>query len=100
MLSKQEAKAVALVQARIEVSEIPTDDEIVIVDEVTVERSWGWNFFYTSTRWQETQDINFAIAGNAPLLVEKSTGKCHVAGTAFPIQRYIENFERTGSPHG
>ncbi|WP_407297881.1 hypothetical protein [Stutzerimonas zhaodongensis] len=55
--------------------------------------------FHTSKLWLETHDIRYAIAGNAPIIVERETGKLIPTGTAMNIERYIENYERTGSPH-
>jgi hypothetical protein len=100
MLTKQEARAIALSQASGAASELPSGDEIIILDNSTIERQWGWMFFYTSKRWQETKDIRHALAGNAPIIVEKSTGKLHIAGTAHPALYYIQRFELTGNPHG
>jgi hypothetical protein len=69
------------------------DDEWVILDEYTVERPWGWVFFYDSRRYQETRDLRFAVAGNAPYFVRRADGAIFVAGTAFPVEHYIERFE-------
>lgn len=73
---------------------------MIIVDEETIERSWGWVFFYTSRKWKETGDIRYAVAGNSPVIVEKATGRLILAGTAHRIEYYIENIERTGHPNG
>jgi hypothetical protein len=73
-------------------------EAFVILDECTIERSWGWVFFYTSKGWC-AGDANYAIAGNAPLIVGRFTGAMHSTGTARPIEHYIENYELTGNPH-
>jgi hypothetical protein len=73
------------------------DDEWVILERHTIERHWGWVFFYDSRRHQETGDIRFAVAGNAPYFVRRTDGALFVAGTAFPVERYIEDFEAGGS---
>ena len=69
------------------------DDEWVILDEHTIERGWGWVFFYDSRRHRETGDFRFAVAGNAPFIVRRSDGAVFVTGTAFPIEHYIAEFE-------
>lgn len=74
-------------------------DEIIIVEENTIERPWGWIIFHTSKLWLETNAIKYAIAGNAPTLVERETGKLMPTGTAFSVDKYIENYERTGNPY-
>lgn len=78
---------------------LPEGDEIITVETETIERPWGWAVFHTSKLWSETNDIKYALAGNAPTLVERETGKLIPTGTAFGIDRYIENYETTGNPH-
>jgi len=74
-------------------------DELVVADEFTIERPWGWLFCRSSRRFLETRDLRDAIAGNAPVLVEKESGRIRPTGTR-PAQFYIDNFERTGDPLG
>ena len=76
------------------------DDEIIILDEYTIEKPWGWVFFHTSKKWHETNDIKYAIAGNSPIIVEKETGKLLSTGTAYSVKHYISNYERCGDPNG
>lgn len=76
------------------------DDEYIIVDSGTIEKEWGWVFFYTSKKWYETDDERYAIGGNAPLIVLRENGKVITTGTAETIEHYIERFEATGDPHG
>ena len=45
---------------------------IEILRDQTLERPYGWVFFYQSRRYLETGLISDALAGNGPLLVEKS----------------------------
>jgi hypothetical protein len=74
-----------------------TGDEWIILDDHTIERSFGWIFFYTSRLWHETGRLEYAVAGNAPLLVDRVTGELHETGTAHPIETYIRAYEQTGS---
>jgi hypothetical protein len=74
-------------------------NELVVVPEATLERSFGWVFFCDSKRFMETGNILFALAGNAPLVVDRYTGDVPVTGTAEPLQNYIAAYERTGNPH-
>jgi hypothetical protein len=77
---------------------LPIEDELIIFDQATIERSWGWVFFFGSKLWNETQDIHYAIAGNAPLLVERDTGKIIRLGTHANAEHFIERYELTGDP--
>jgi hypothetical protein len=70
----------------------PTD--LVVIDESTMERDWGWVFFYTSERYLKTGDIRDAVAGNAPYIVNRHTGEVRGTGTAQPIEHYIDEYER------
>lgn len=73
-------------------------EAFVILDKCTIERPWGWVFFYSSQGWCDG-DANYAVAGNAPFIVDRFTGAMHSTGTARPIEQYIENYELTGNPH-
>jgi hypothetical protein len=99
MLTLGEARALVERHLVSVTSELPSGDALVVVDESTIERPWGWVFFYTSKLWRETQEFRYAIAGNAPLLIERSTGKVHELGTALSVENYIAAYERAGDPH-
>lgn len=73
-------------------------DSLVILHGHTLEKPWGWVFFYTSKQFHETGDSRFALAGNAPYIVERETGRLIQTGTALPLDEYIANYERTGDP--
>ena len=79
---------------------LPLEDEWVVIDEATIEKPWGWVFFHTSKLWRDTGEIQYAVAGNSPLIVERRGGRILATGTALAIERYIENYERSGDPHG
>lgn len=66
-------------------------EELVIVDEYTIERPWGWVFFYTTRGWRHG-DINYALGGNAPYMVNRN-GSIRFAGTALPIEEHIRTYE-------
>jgi hypothetical protein len=78
--------------------DLPDGDALVILEEETLERSWGWVFFYTSRLWRQTGELKYALAGNAPLIYERHSGRILPTGTAFPVAQYMANYERTGSP--
>jgi hypothetical protein len=68
--------------------------ELCILDDRTCELDFGWVFFYTSRLWHETQDFRHAIAGNAPLIVDRRDGTLHPTATANPIEHYIDQYRR------
>jgi hypothetical protein len=92
MLSRDQARAM-VTRAITELA--PADDEYVILEEPTIERSWGWVFFYNSRQYVETQDVQFHLMGNAPYIVNRNTGEMLVTGTAEDIDVYIAEYEAT-----
>ena len=46
------------------------DNPVVIIDEQTVEKSFGYIFCYDSKRYVETGQREYAYYGNIPLVVE------------------------------
>ena len=95
MISKSEAKKAAhsYLNSR---SDLKRDFTLVIVDEYTIEKEYGYIFFYDSSKHIETGDVEYALAGNAPILIDKLTGCLYVTGTAYPIEHYLENYEKYG----
>jgi hypothetical protein len=69
------------------------DMMLEIIDEATIEKEWGWVFFYDSAAHLRSGDLRDAIAGNAPIFVNRSTGELVITGTAWPIDKYIEDYE-------
>jgi hypothetical protein len=72
--------------------------KLVILDEQTMERSWGWVFFYTSRGWRDG-DLSYAIGGNAPFIVNRHTDAVVGTGTARTVEFYVQNYELTGDPY-
>jgi len=96
MLTREKARALVVAElerpAKYSYPSDPTD--LVIVDEATIEKVWGWVFFYDSERYLKTREIGFALVGNAPYIVNRDTGAVRVTGTAQPIEYYIAEYER------
>jgi hypothetical protein len=63
---------------------------VVRVDE----HDFGWLYFYDSAAHAESGRMNDAVAGNAPLIVDKTDGKLYVTGTAHPVDYYLDEFRR------
>ncbi|MBN1919222.1 MAG: hypothetical protein JW889_15060 [Verrucomicrobia bacterium] len=75
------------------------DDEFIILDEHTIDRDFGWVFFYDSARHLQTQAMEDSLGGNAPVIVTRANGAVHDTGTAHAVEFYIANFEKYGTPH-
>ena len=88
-------QAVEIVKAKISA----VDNDYLILENCTIEEDFGWVIFYSSRRYIETGNIEYAIAGNAPYIVERRTGKAISTGTAHDIETYISAYKITGNPH-
>jgi len=92
VITLEEAKK----RVRVEISkpDLHSPDMVLeIVDEATIEKKWGWVFFYDSVAHMRSGDIKDAIAGNAPIIVNRANGELVITGTAWPIEKYIEDYE-------
>lgn len=98
MITREEARRIA--QEHIGSWRVATKgDSWITLDEWTIEKDWGWVFFYTSRLWHETGDIRYALAGNSPFIVERDSGRLLVLGTAFGVEHYLDLYEKHGDPH-
>ena len=61
--------------------------ELVVLTPATIERSFGWVFFFQS------KDPSEQVAGNAPLIVNRATGAVVETGTSEPIEYYLARYE-------
>ena len=100
MVTVQQAQELALAHARQAWAALPVEDEWTVVQESTIERAWGWVFTLSSKLWLESQDLRYAVAGNAPLFVVRNSGQVLETGTALRVEHYIARYETTGSVHG
>ena len=93
VLTLEEAKQ--LVYTRINVQDPHTEQavELAIIDDETIEKEYGWVFFYQAREYLKTGDILDALVGNAPYIVNKYTGELIETGTANPVDDYIAEYE-------
>jgi hypothetical protein len=99
---RQEVSTITAAQAKelalewVQKQRVGEGDECVLVERSTMERPFGWVFFYGSKRYIETGESRYALAGNAPVVVTRVDGRIHHTGTAFPIEHYLEKFKDYG----
>ncbi|MDX2086317.1 MAG: YrhB domain-containing protein [Kofleriaceae bacterium] len=84
MLTHDEARFIAESHLR-----ATSTHDVVIVDRHTIERRWGWVFFYNTRQFVETGDRDHGLIGNAPLFVDRVDGHLWISGTGFPIEHYL-----------
>ena len=102
MITFEEAKKRVIVEIS-KTDPYSPDMELEVIDNATIEKEWGWVFFYDSAAHLRSGDFRDAIAGNASIIVNRASGELIVTGTAWPIDKYIEDYETrllTGSVGG
>lgn len=68
--------------------------ELALMEEKTVEREFGWVFFYTTKKFLRTKDPNHVKPGNAPLVVERADGRTEYLGTSIPPPVAVDLYEK------
>lgn len=91
MLSREGARLQVFLELRKRHGLRRGPEELVILDEHTIERPWGWVFFYTTRGWRDG-DINYAVGGNAPYMIGRD-GSIRFAGTSRPVEEHIREYE-------
>lgn len=69
------------------------DDTLVVIETQTIEKPFAWVFTYTSKRVFETNNVNFQIAGNSLVFVNKYSGKISTYSTAFDLDTLLVKYE-------
>lgn len=87
------SKDQALVIAQKVLAEDTTHDLVILKDK-TVERPFGWVFFYALRQYAETGDKQYILPGTAPLVVLRANGSTEYLPTSIPPSRAIEIFEK------
>jgi Immunity protein 35 len=88
--------AFRLAKAYVDAESAKAGVELAILEDRTLDRPFGWVFFYDTGEFTRTGDDLARAVGNAPLIVDKESGKLHVTGTARPIEYYLSLYERFG----
>jgi hypothetical protein len=91
MITFQLARQIA--EAEINKHQPLDDDSLIIIDDQTIEKDYAWIFPYTSKKYWETNDINYAIGGNGPLFISKLDGQISTYRTGLSIEEMIGEYE-------
>ena len=70
--------------------------DVVIVADGIIEKPYAWIFPYTTKRRLEG-DLNYAIAGNSPLFVDKRDGRVSTFPTWLTMDGMIDAYEERNS---
>lgn len=96
LISKDEARKIVDSQLKfIQSNSLDLEgDELVIIDEATIEKDFGWVFFYQSKKFLKTKNFSDQLLGNAPYIVNRFDGSFEITGTANEIECYISEYQR------
>ena len=72
----------------------PKEEPYVVLSEKTIERPFGWIFFYNSKTFVETESVLHRLAGNGPVFVNRFTGSIDFFGSAQDVDTVLANYER------
>lgn len=67
---------------------------LALLEEMTLDKPYGWVFFYNSRRYVETRNVMQSVAGNGPVVVLAATGEIVRLGSARRPEEEIALFER------
>ena len=84
MLSIIEAKNIAIREL-----EKSRDSNLELLISGSEEYELHFVFYYNSKKYIETKNPGFLLGGNAPIIVDKLTGKIGISGTARSTEYYI-----------
>jgi hypothetical protein len=76
-------KAIEIAQRQIAIMAVRSNLDLALVLEDTVEFDLGWIFLWDSKKFLETHDFSEALAGNAPMIVDRRDGSVHQTSTAL-----------------
>jgi hypothetical protein len=69
-------------------------EPFVLVENSTIEKPFGWVFFYNSKRFLETGENSSRLAGNGPVIVNKHSGSVEFFGSARPLIEILAEYEK------
>ena len=70
-----------------------TDGRGFVLDQQTIERPYGWIFFYQARDYLKSRDPSLALRNNGPLIFNRHSGEYHVTGTSEPLETYVAAYE-------
>lgn len=82
-------KATGIVQRELAEHGASAGLELALLNEYTLEFDYGWLFFYNSKAYVDARDDQYLIGGNAPIIVDKYSGRVVVTGTRQSEEEYL-----------
>jgi hypothetical protein len=70
------------------------DDVLVILEEYTITKDYGWIFFYDRKKYLESGSISDLLIGGGPIVVLKD-GTIEGLVSYLPVEQAIEQYEQS-----
>jgi hypothetical protein len=96
MLDLDRAREIAQTYLRTRFA-ITLRDQVVLLEQETIEKKYGWSFFYQHKTWIQSGKTRDGLIGNAPFIVERESGRIVKFGSSagsvdYWCQRYESNW--------
>ena len=85
--------ALTIVQERLSSFDQSGEILVVVMPDETIEKETYFVIFWQSEDYMRSGDFMDMIVGNAPYIVDKTTGDLYQTGTAEPIEHYMAEYE-------
>ena len=87
--------AKAIVEHEMNKGYVPTDDgPLVVLDQYTKEKTYGWIFAVNTRRFSETGDFDACAIGIGPIVFVSEDRSIHQLGAGCDEDEEIAEFER------
>jgi hypothetical protein len=73
----------------------PAADPWIVMDNLTVERSFGWIFFYNTAQFVNDRNSLHRLAGNGPVFVNRLTEAIEFFGSGSPLESILAAYEQS-----
>ncbi|MBO0854673.1 MAG: hypothetical protein J2P18_13015 [Nocardia sp.] len=94
MITKQEAERIARTFVAEEFPPREGAEEVVIDDDATIERPYGWLFTYTTASYVRTRDPDDGLAGAGPLLILREDGAIIPYTSIYTTEAALQDYEQ------
>jgi hypothetical protein len=91
-----QAEAQAIVQNYLDKEWATIAPDVEIMADKTIQKEYGWIFFYQPKKYIETKKLREMLIGNCPILV-KHSGETVLFPTFQPVDKSIRMYE-AGEP--
>lgn len=69
------------------------EDTPVLLDEFTIEKPWGWIFFYNNERYRQTGELRWEWVGPGPIFFNCNTGEIRQFGSGCNLDDELYDYE-------